>query len=115
MSENPVNRVSEYEKPQATVNFKDITREAQKKAQGLNYYISELVGKEIVIVKVDLASNRCEAFLGDQLIHIGWKSDVITKRMALIDKFIRSNFQGVRVRVVERTSKKTGKTYLDFE
>ncbi|MEM3895559.1 hypothetical protein [Thermofilum sp.] len=115
MSENPLDRVSEFQEPSAAVNFEDIRREAQKKAQGLNYYMSELVGREIVIVKVDLANNRCEAFLGDQLVYIGWKSGVITKKMTLIDKFIRANFQGVRVKIVERTSKNTGKTYLDLE
>jgi hypothetical protein len=115
MTENPLDRVNEFQAPPATVNFKDIAREAQKKAKGLNYYMNELVGKEIVIVKVDLSSNTCQAFLGDQLVYIGWKSNVITKKMVLIDKYIRSNFQGVRVKIVQRTSEKTGKTYLDLE
>lgn len=115
MSENPVDRVSEFQTPPSVVNLKDIMHEAQKKAKGLNYYMNELVGREIVITKVDLSNNSCQAFLGDQLVTIGWKSNVITKKMVLIDKYIRSNFQSVRVKIVQRTSEKTGKTYLDLE
>ncbi|MCI4411757.1 MAG: hypothetical protein JHC38_08825 [Thiotrichales bacterium] len=115
MTETSIDKVSEFQAPPAVVNFKDIAREAQKKAKGLNYYMNELVGREIVITKVDLSNNSCQAFLDDQLVTIGWKSNVITKKMVLIDKYIRANFQSVRVKIVQRTSEKTGKTYLDLE
>ncbi|MCI4409214.1 MAG: hypothetical protein JHC26_08990 [Thermofilum sp.] len=115
MSEKTIDTGKEFQTPPSVVSLKDVMHEAQKKAKGLNYYMNELVGKEIVIVKVDLSSNVCQAFLNDQLVTIGWKSNVITKKMALIDKIIRANFQGVRVKVVERVSKSSGKTYLDLE
>jgi hypothetical protein len=115
MSEKSVNRAEAYQKPSATVSFKDVMREINKKAKNIDYLMHELVGQEIVITSVDLANNTCKAFVGDKLVTVGWKSKTISKHMAIIDKFIRTHYQGVRVKVVEKISRKTGNTYLDFE
>jgi len=115
MSEKTVEPVREYQKPPSTVSFKDIMKDFTKKTKSVDYFMYELVNQEIVIVSVDLGSNTCKAFVNDKLSVVAWKSKTISKHMALIDKFIRSNFQGVRVKVVKRVSQRTGRTYLDFE
>jgi len=115
MSEKSVNKAEVYQKPPATVSFKDVMREMNKKTKNVDYLMYELVGQEIVITSVDLTNNTCKAFVGDRLVTVGWKSKTISKHMAIIDKFIRSHYQSVRVKVVRRVSEKTGNTYLDFE
>lgn len=105
----------EFEAPPSTVSLKDISKEARKETQGVDYFINELVGKELVITSVDLGNNIAEGFLGEDKVRIAWRSQVVTKKMAMIDKWIRSHNQSVKVKIVQKTSKKTGNTYIDLE
>jgi hypothetical protein len=103
------------ETAQRTVSLKDISKEARKELQGVDFFINELVGKELVIVSVDLANNVVDAFLEDAKVKVAWRSQVVTKKMAMIDKWIRSHNQGVKVKVVQKESRKTGNRYIDLE
>jgi hypothetical protein len=103
------------ETAKSTVSLRDISKEARKELQGVDYFINELVDKELVIVSVDLANNVAEALLEDAKVKVAWRSAVVTKKMSLIDKWIRSHNQGVKVKVVRKTSKKTGNNYIDLE
>ena len=103
------------ETPSSTVSLKDISKEARKELQGVDFFINELVGKELVIVSVDLANNVVDAFLEDAKVKVAWRSQVVTKKMAMIDKWIRSHNQGVKVKVVQKESRKTGNRYIDLE
>ena len=105
----------DFETVQSTVSLRDISKEARKELQGVDFFINELVGKELVIVSVDLANNTAEAFLEDSKVKIAWRSAVVTKKMSLIDKWIRSHNQGVKVKVVQKESRKTGNRYIDLE
>ena len=104
-----------FEEPKKTVSLKEINKEARKEVQGVDYFINELIGKELTIVSVDLANNTAEAFLEDSKVKIAWRSAVVTKKMSLIDKWIRSHNQSVTVKVVQKESKKTGNRYIDLE
>jgi hypothetical protein len=105
----------DVETPPSTVSLKEISKEARKELQGVDYFINELVGKELLIVGVDLGNNVADAFLDDDRVKVAWRSQVVTKKMAMIDKWIRSHNQGVKVKVVQKTSRKTGNTYIDLE
>ena len=105
----------DVETPPTTVSLREINKEARKEVQGVDYFINELIGKELTIVSVDLANNVAEAFLEDAKVKVAWRSAVVTKKMSLIDKWIRSHNQGVKVKIVQKTSKKTGNTYIDLE
>jgi hypothetical protein len=101
--------------PPSTVTLKEISKEARKEVQGVDYFINELVGKELIITSVDLGNNIAEGFLGEDKVKVAWRSQVVTKKMAMIDKWIRSHNQSVKVRVIQKTSKKSGNTYIDLE
>lgn len=115
MSEKTVNSGKEFQAPASVVSFRDVLGEMNKRTKTVDYYMHELVGQEIVIVSVDMNNNTCKAFVGDNLVTVAWKSKTISKYMNIIDKYIRSHIQGVRVKVVKRKSQKTGNFYLDFE
>ena len=105
----------EFEEPKKTVSLKEISKEARKEVQGVDYFINELTGKELVITSVDLGNNIAEGFLGEDKVRVAWRSQVVTKKMAMIDKWIRSHNQSVTVKVVQKESKKTGNRYIDLE
>jgi len=105
----------DFEEPKKTVSLKEISKEARKEVQGVDYFINELIGKELVITSVDLGNNIAEGFLGEDKVRVAWRSQVVTKKMAMIDKWIRSHNQSVTVKVVQKESKKTGNRYIDLE
>jgi hypothetical protein len=114
-TDKPLKGERAIETPPSTVSLKEISKEARKEVQGVDFFINELVGKELLITSVDLGNNVAEAFLEDAKVKVAWRSQVVTKKMAMIDKWIRSHNQGVKVKVVQKTSKKTGNTYIDLE
>jgi len=114
-TDKPLKGERAIETPPSTVSLKDISKEARKEVQGVDFFINELVGKELAIVSVDLANNTAEAFLEDAKVKVAWRSQVVTKKMAMIDKWIRSHNQSVKVKVVQKESKKTGNRYIDLE
>jgi hypothetical protein len=99
----------------STVSLKEISKEARKELQGVDYYIGELIGKELLVTSVDLGNNVADVLLDDNRVKVAWRSQVVTKKMAMIDKWIRSHNQGVKVKVVQKESKKTGNHYIDLE
>jgi hypothetical protein len=101
------------EAPQSTVDFRSIAREARKEQVGADYFLSELEGKEIIIIKVDMNNNIAEALVDGQRVKVTWRGAVATKKMALIDRWIRTRGQAVKVSVVRRTSK-SGRSYIDL-
>jgi len=105
----------DFETPPSTVSLKEISKEARKEVQGVDFFINELVGKELLITSVDLGNNIAEGFLGEDKVKVAWRSQVVTKKMAMIDKWIRSHNQSVKVKVVQKESKKTGNRYIDLE
>jgi hypothetical protein len=105
----------DFETPPTTVSLKEISKEARKEVQGVDFFINELVGKELLITNVDLGNNIAEGFLGEDKVRVAWRSQVVTKKMAMIDKWIRSHNQSVKVKVVQKESKKTGNRYIDLE
>jgi len=110
--------VSEPEMPKpevlpSAVDFRSIAREARKEQIGADYFISELEGKEVIILKVDMNNNIAEALVDGQKVKVTWRGAVATKKMALIDRWIRTRGQAVKVTVVRRTSK-SGRSYVDL-
>ncbi len=114
-TDKPLKGERAIETPPSTVSLKEISKEARKEVQGVDYFINELVGKEIIITSVDLGNNIAEGFIGEDKVKISWRSQVVTKKMAMIDKWIRSHNQSVRVKVVQKQSKKSGNAYIDLE
>jgi len=98
---------------QGTVDFKSIAREARKEQLGTDYFLSELEGKEVIILKVDMNNNVAEVLVDGQRVRVTWRGAVATKKMALIDRWIRTRGQAVKVSVVRRTSK-SGRSYIDL-
>jgi len=101
------------ETPPSAVDFKSIAREARKEQVGADYFLSELEGKEIIILKVDMNNNIAEVLVDGQKVKVTWRGAVATKKMALIDRWIRTRGQAVKVSVVRRTSK-SGRSYIDL-
>jgi hypothetical protein len=101
------------EAPASAVDFKSIAREARKEQVGADYFLSELEGKEVIIIKVDMNNNIAEALVDGQKVKVTWRGAVATKKMALIDRWIRTRGQAVKVSVVRRTSK-SGRSYIDL-
>jgi hypothetical protein len=101
------------EAPQSAVDFKSIAREARKEQVGADYFLSELEGKEVVVLKVDMNNNIAEVLVDGQRVKVTWRGAVATKKMALIDRWIRTRGQAVKVSVVRRTSK-SGRSYIDL-
>jgi len=97
----------------SVVEFREIAREARKEQLGADYFLSELEGEEITILEVDMQSSLAKAIVHDRVVKVTWRGAVATKKMAMIDRWIRTHNQAVKVRVLRRTSK-SGRTYVDL-
>ncbi|MCC6050552.1 MAG: hypothetical protein LM580_07585 [Thermofilum sp.] len=110
----PVREVETPVEPEPkTISISEITRSTRKKEVGVDYFLNELAGKEIIITSVDVADQVFEAIVDGERVRVAYRGAVATKKLKAVADAIKATGAAVKARVVRRESR-SGRTYIDL-
>ncbi len=105
--------VEQVEPEVKTISIGEITRSKRKEEVGVDYFLSELADKEIVITSVDIADQVFEAIVDGEKVKVAYRGAVATKKLKAVHDAIKATGAAVKARVVRRESR-SGRTYIDL-
>jgi len=95
------------------VNMAEIVRSKRKEEIGVDYFLNELVGKEIVILSVDVGEQVFEALVDGKKVRVAYRGAVAVKRLKAVYDVIKAANVAVKAKVIRRESR-AGRTYVDL-
>lgn len=91
----------------------DIRKAQRKETLKCDYFLNELVGKEITIVDVDAVENMIIINEDGVKKKVFTNSKVVIKKLPLIKELINKYSDGLKASVVQKLSR-NGRTYIDL-
>ena len=105
--------VEQVEPGTKTISISEITRSKRKEEVGVDYFLNELDGKEIIITGVDIGDQIFEAIVDGEKVKVAYRGAVASKKLKAVHDAIKATGAAVKAMVIKRESK-SGRTYIDL-